>query len=747
MNLHSQSTDNSRSPFGNWTQDAAGLPVYSYSGASDAPYFWIGNHRLTLFTHVDGRLQILTGERSWVRMNHLDGFTGGHRARLRVDGEVIPLVGGEGRAAAFTSRHFGCGFAAYESEFRGVDCERMFTVEPDLLVADSLPAFVVRIRLSNRSADTREVVIEEEIRAHPLMLRYQWMNEGNPPVTYTPEVRQPDASSLRVDYRAILDDPHAGCFADRPSTCDAFPPALAFHAEGGSLEWCADSWVRFSAKRTLAPGETAEVALVVAVVSPGDEALIAEGILGDFADRAAPDPQPFRAEWAARLPDLAEEPDPVLRREMLWHAHTLEVMATHNRFYAETFIPQGTNYDYSHAFSAAPRDHMQHALGVIGFHPELAKSILRYCLQKVNAMGEIVYTDNAVAMTSNEMWRTSDQQLYLFYALNEYLRATGDYAFLAESVRVQPVELGTQRTVFEQIERAFCYLRDEVRTGLKGLPRILNSDWNDGIFYNRPLRYPEFCLASSHANAGMAAVLLPALAAHLETARPHLDGGLVDLLVASIRKYREAVTTALLSDMDGRVFARRAYLGDGSIIGEDNIFLEPQPWLLMLPEFDQKRELMQVLQERLCSKEPLGSRCIEHPVLGHGEAPPGEAENAGFWHALHGQLVSALIPLDPDAARALLKQASMDHFTQILPDVWCGQWSGSDTHNSSLSDRPGMMTSLDPLREITPVPCGHAHAYPLYCYWLLRGSSFAQGGQTPAKSKNSPHKNMTSAIA
>lgn len=704
------------SPFGHWTTDDASLPVYAYTGTSAAPYFWIGNHRITLFTHVDGRVQILTGERSWMRMNHLDGFTGGHRAVFEVDGAAMPLTGSENIVPAFVSRRFGCGFAAYESEFCGVRVERVFATEPDMAVADALPGFVVRIRLTNHSPETREVSVTEEFLARPLMLLHQWLKETRPPVTYSPILRQPSPDQLRLDFRAELDDPHAGCFRDRPARCDAFPPSLVFHAGGGSLGWERDGWVRFSAARTLAAGESAEVVLAVALASPSDEAILAEGALAGLAERSLDGCFPFREEWASRLPVLSDEPDPVLRGEMRWHAHTLEVMATHSSFYGETFIPQGTNYDYSHAFTAAPRDHMQHALGVLGFHPELAKSILRYCLQKVTAMGEIIYTDNAVAMTSNELWHTSDQQLYLFYAINEYLLATGDYAFLTEKVRVQPVELGAQRTVFEQIERAFCYLRDEVRTGLKGLPRILNSDWNDGIFYNISLRYPEFCVASSHANAGMAAVLLPALADHLEAARPHLDGGHVDLLVASIRKYREAVTQALLADMEGRTFARRAYLGDGSVIGEHNIFLEPQPWLLMLPEFDRKAEMWETLRERLCSKEPLGSRAIEHPVEGHGEAPPGETENAAFWHALHGQLISALVPLDPAAARSLLKRASLNHFAEILPEVWYGQWSGSDTHNSILSDRPGMMTSLDPLREVTPVPCAHAHAYPLFCH-------------------------------
>jgi hypothetical protein len=64
------------------------------------------------------------------------------------------------------------------------------------------------------------------------------------------------------------------------------------------------------------------------------------------------------------------------------------------------------------------------------------------------------------------------------------------------------------------------------------------------------------------------------------------------------------------------------------------------------------------------------------------------------------------------------------------PDI--GHASGSDTCNSSLADRPGRMTSLDPLREITPIPCAHPHAWSLYAYHLLREASAVTEGQPRA---------------
>ena len=62
---------------GFWEEDAAGLPCFEYTGKlpyiapvdkgqhiklPDDPWFLLGNYRLTLFSHVSGRYELISGE-------------------------------------------------------------------------------------------------------------------------------------------------------------------------------------------------------------------------------------------------------------------------------------------------------------------------------------------------------------------------------------------------------------------------------------------------------------------------------------------------------------------------------------------------------------------------------------------------------------------------------------------------------------------------------------------------------------
>ena len=69
---------------GCWREDRSGLPCFEYTGSlpyqekmksgtsvklPEDPWFLLGNYRLTLFTHVSGEYELISGQRSWMRMN------------------------------------------------------------------------------------------------------------------------------------------------------------------------------------------------------------------------------------------------------------------------------------------------------------------------------------------------------------------------------------------------------------------------------------------------------------------------------------------------------------------------------------------------------------------------------------------------------------------------------------------------------------------------------------------------------
>ena len=69
---------------GYWKNDSFGLPCFDYTGRlpyeaylknkdrvklPQDPWFILGNYRLTVFAHVSGEYELITGQRAWGRMN------------------------------------------------------------------------------------------------------------------------------------------------------------------------------------------------------------------------------------------------------------------------------------------------------------------------------------------------------------------------------------------------------------------------------------------------------------------------------------------------------------------------------------------------------------------------------------------------------------------------------------------------------------------------------------------------------
>lgn len=329
---------------------------------------------------------------------------------------------------------------------------------------------------------------------------------------------------------------------------------------------------------------------------------------------------PFSDGWRAALGTFLDLEDPLFSRELTWNSHALLAMATYNSFYDETFVPQGMTYDYQLDLTAAPRDHLQHAMAVAFFRPSLAKSTIRYVLSKMTEQGEIKYTDFGYGRTSNSAWNTSDQQLYLFQGLGEYLRITGDYAFLDETTTYLPRQAGMVGTVLEKLDRAMTYLRDEVSWGPHGLVRLMNSDWSDMVFADRSV-LRSWHTAESHMNTTMAMAVIPNLVRQLEAyakTRPGSGGRWALDLGRTLELYLEKVSRAFYHDLGDRTYSRRLSFDRQESFGDDNMHIEPQSHLLQAESFplDRKRLLWAEVTTRLLDGEVMGPRQRENPVVG-----------------------------------------------------------------------------------------------------------------------------------
>lgn len=747
------------SSLGHWRTDTHGLPCYVFTGdvpttTSTAaghrvplepdPVFLLGNYELTLFAFASGRLSFQSGERGWVRLNEPIGATSGHTATLAVTGSggtrTHDLLGPRSVCASGrrTTRTFGCGTARYRMTPQpGLTVERILSVDPTTASRRAQPAVVVTIRLTNTGSAPLDVRYAETILSNPMSTGNRAPAGGVRPVTFVNKARLLwGGRGIICDATATSDVPGLLAAIDTPSPYNLYPPSLllatapqaggvpiAFthgDVDGGGVALTARAQVR------LAPGATRDIVLVMALKSPAADA----AQLRQFVDALAPAPGGdwFRRDWADVLAPLTKIPDPALRAELLWDGHALLAMATYAAYYGQTFIPQGMTYNYVLDLNSGPRDHLQHAMAAACFAPELARSAILYTLCQMTPQGTMKFTVSGNGHTANSTWSPSDQSLFLFYALGEYLRITRDHGILTEVTPYVDETAATAGTALEKVERAFIHLRDQVTTGPHGLVRLLTGDWNDQIYAGLPTgQYRD--TAESQMNSAMVMAVMPPLIEQLDAyarTRPRERAAAIGQLTTAMRTYADRIAAAMMRDMEGRTYARRAWLAPGKALGNDDMYLEPQSFLLQAPAFppDRKRVLLRELQRRLIDGEALGPRQRERPVLAGGMVP-GTSENGGFWYSLAGQAIAGIATVDRKTALALLDRMTFRNFSRRYPDYWVGQWTAPDTLNATLAgDIGGLPRPMDDgVFYRMAAFCAHAHAWPIYCYFRIRDTA------------------------
>jgi len=683
---------------GGWEDDEHGLPCFRYTGPlefhhqslPDDPWFLLGNYRLTLFVHVSGRYQILSGERAWAKMN------AAVEATVEVDDKRFDLIGD-----AWASRVFGIGYARYEVQVTpALSVTRTIRVRPSRQVNEGVSAFYVEVSIHNRGGRPLKVTYSERVHAHYEPILSAWSDVRGLAVYTAQPVREPAPEALRVSFRAESARPLGFAPQGEMSRLESEPPSLFLKSATPDLRVTVENdWLGVRAGVELGPGEEKELRFVAGYTRQNDVAELA----GSAVNASA-------SEWRSVIPEFEREPDPQLRREMQWNAGVLEMMATWREYYDETVVPQGTVYDYVWGQMLSSRDLAQHALPLCHTNPALARSVLRFIMKRMLPDGEVKLADEGYGWAAHGAMLTSDQQLWFLMLMAEYLRVTKDAAILSEAIGYYPLERSAKGTGLDRIREAFLFIRDRIGVGAHGLMRLWNSDWND-MFYFWPNVMPYnqmFETAESHMNSAMAVVILSDIADMIDA---HAPGSAA--LAAAVREHRARIFRAFLQDLGTRPFPRRLWIRPGEAYGENEMWLEPQGFVLLMSDVppDRKQKLFNELRRRLLEAEALGARQIEKPV-GKPGTPGGSRENGGFWYALNGPLILGVATFDHEAAMVLLRQMSFANFARRFPRYWPGQWSASDSLDSSLLPTQGLSGN--------PIYCAHAHAWPLYCYLRLR---------------------------
>jgi hypothetical protein len=394
--------------------------------------------------------------------------------------------------------------------------------------------------------------------------------------------------------------------------------------------------------------------------------------------------------WAPRMArfeiaDSAVEAAAWLPRETAWHAAYTRGAVLRDDYYETRYLPQGGAYEYLHGLRGAVRDLAFFTIPLVYMDPALARDLLLFCLRLQTPSGRLMYTNYNFGQCGGAQVHNNptDLQLFLLWALTEYVFFTRDFALLDEQVPFYPRERGRASTVRERVHLCLDYLFHEIGTGPHGLLRVGDGDWSDGISLFVRSRGAFVKHGESAFNTAMALFVLPRAADLIEAEDP--------ARAADLRARRAALLDATLESWTGRWFPR-GYDGRSNPFGVKKLFLEHHAWLLVadcLPEH-MRRQVTHHIKTALDDPSPFGQKILHPPAhTAFGFHEKGWDVNGGVWYAINYLLCWGYSRSDPDTAWAAFRKNACVRRAEAYPEIWYGLWSGPDAYNAHDCPRGG----------------------------------------------------------
>lgn len=431
---------------------------------------------------------------------------------------------------------------------------------------------------------------------------------------------------------------------------------------------------------------------------------------------------------------------PWVEREVAWHHYYLRSALTYDSFFREHIPSQGGIYQYLYGFQGAARDPLVNVMAFVFSDPVIVRETIRYTLKEMQPDGSIPYGIVGCGVPMPSVFAPSDLDLWLLWTASEYVLATRDTDFLDEKVPTYPRReaSASDLTVRELLARSYRHLTVSIGVGKHGLMRLLMGDWNDAVVVGQ---VPP-SLAAEVRQEGES-VLNAAIASYVLDYYARMLNSVGDTrLAAEAHAKAEAQRHAVREQWTGKWF-RRAWLGEHlGWIGEQEMWLEPQPWTILggAATAEQSSILVNTINELVRDPSPIGAM-----ILSKGSAkmerPVGVMENGGIWPFNNGTLIWALAQISGPAAWDEWKKNSLARHAEVYPGIWYGIWSGPDNYSSVLSRHPGETqyaepNSPDPKARADngvnytdyPVMNMDLHASPLYSSAKLLGLDFREDG-------------------
>ena len=558
---------------------------------------------------------------------------------------------------AYACRH-GLGYSVIEGQKNGVSAAQT------LLVPQGDSCLLIRLTLKNETA------AEKTLDVFPYVEFCLWdaMDDGsNFQRNFSiGEVElEPNAIYHKTEYRERRNH-YALFWSNRPydgfdTARDAFvgvygSPALPEAVQNGRCTGSvAHGWAPVGAMQfhlTLAPGEEQTLLLGLGYIeNPEDEKFSAPGIINKSRARTMIEKYRTNEQFDAAMDALGTYWDELLsnyhaetgdekvdRMVNIWNQY--QCMVTFNMSRSASYFESGMGRGMGF------RDSCQDLLGFVHIIPGRARERILDIAATQFPDGSAYHQYQPLTKKGNLAVGSgfNDDPLWLIAGVDAYLRETGDWSILDESVTFDCDE-NNAAPLMEHLRRSFRYTITHL--GPHKLPLIGRADWNDCLNLNCFSAHPgesfqitgpsEGPVAESVFIAGMFVKYGRAYAGILR----HL--GLAEEAASADEAAAEMEKTVLDAGWDGAWF-RRAYDAFGAPVGssqcaEGQIFIEPQGMCVMAgigKETGEEEKALESVKNRLDSKFGI---VLHQPAytkyyLNLGEIssyPPGYKENAGIF--------------------------------------------------------------------------------------------------------------------
>lgn len=155
-----------------------------------------------------------------------------------------------------------------------------------------------------------------------------------------------------------------------------------------------------------------------------------------------------------------------------------------NQYQAAVTFDMARNSGYYHGgllFGTGIRDQFQDILGVVITNPDRVRKRILNALRFQFKDGSTLH--NFFKLTDwGEKTNHSDTPLWIPFGIIEYLNETGDFSILEEEVNFYDED---SANVYEHLKRAIDFCISQ--TSERGIPKIMNGDWNDTLDKVGPL--------------------------------------------------------------------------------------------------------------------------------------------------------------------------------------------------------------------------------------------------------------------